>query len=258
MSSKKKEERLQWLKPFSTMGINEERLMKMSEREYQNTKDYLISVGETPDKITEEEDEEMIQKKIIEQLKKKREEQKRREQEQQQQRAHHIPNPAQRRDQQQNVEVSEATRLKNEQDAEYERLVNEYNENKNQEEELEKQKVEKEKEIKQKEESIKQQKYDDLLQLYNEIPAETKEGVSIAVMLASFNKRIMRKFNQETNLSTIYIWVKVEYLNLAQNTKEIPNIILRQPTGEILEESSTKTLKSEGITKNTLFTCSIA
>ena len=259
MSSKRNEERLQWVKPFSTMGISEERLMKMSEREYQNTKDYLISVGETPDKVCEEEDEEKIQQKILEQLRRKREEQKKREQEErqrEQQRAHHVPNPVQRNEQQQNAEVSEATRLKNEQDAEYERLVNEYNENKNQEAQLEKEREDHEKEIQKNEELDKQQKYEQLEEIYKSIP-ECSDGVTIAVMIAAFNSRITRKFDKETPLSSIYAWVKMEFLKLAK-TIEIPNIVLRQPTGELLEESISKTLSSEGITKNTLLTCSNA
>ena len=247
MQSKRQQERKPWVKCFASMGISEDRLMKMSDREYQNTKDYLESIGETPDKVTEEEDEEQAMQKLLEKIKQKKFEQRNADTTQ----SHQSNTPQMPR--QLTPQAAEYMKLRKEQDAEYEQILKEHNENQEKQKEIEE---------KEKQEAImkKQKEQEEHLAQIKEkkdalVDIPPQEGVTIAIMFPNINKRIMRKFSTDTNLKILYSWTKKEYMNLTDNENEVPDITLRQPTGEILEENSTKTLSSEGITKNTLLNC---
>ena len=235
MFSKRREERSEWIQSFATMGIDEDKLMKMSESEFQNTKDYLISVGETPGK--QHEDDAEFDRKLLEEIMKKKKSPKAQK---------NIPETQQRNvsgAQQRNVsapaEESEKVKLIKEQDQEYEELVKQ---------QQQKKESEKKEEIIQKEEKKES--------LLLPVPPEPKEGVSIAVVIGTTNKRIMRKFELNDSIAVVYSWTKREIMKLS-GTSEVPFIVLKQATGELLKENQTLTLESEGIKRNTLLNCQI-
>ena len=214
----RKAAREEWVPAFQRhLGLDHDQVMRLSETEFVNQRDYLEMEGIKPGPQPEV-DEDKIEKLLIQRLRRQAKNKK--------------PAPArptqQRRvltEEQQRL-VDEHVALQREQDAEYEQLLAEARakENEVQEDPLEVRR----REIQEKAANL---------------PPEPAEGLVLAVTTPD-QKRIMRKFDKGDKGEIVKLWV-------ASSESIFQEFELRLPGGSALEDE--KTLEEQGIKGRTLF-----
>lgn len=222
---KRRAEREEWAPAFSKLGVTLEQMLKMSETEYQNNKDYLISEGFTAGPIPPVNEalmENVIKRNILRKKKLREEVQNQRIFDQQ------APPPPQNPVQ---VPRPERAQLLDEQNAEFDEAIKKQKEIEEQEE-LEK--------FLQKEELMK--KREKILVQAAELPPEPENGVTIAVVLPS-RKRNTRKFANDTIGQVVINWIAADVELIGEG--DPIHFEIRQPTGQLLEAD--KTLEEQQI-----------
>lgn len=228
MLAKRKAERGAWEEAFKTMGIGLSTMLKMSETEFQNNKDYLTSIGVTPENQPEPVDEAKAQQEIIERLKQRIREQKEKGE----------------------VTKSPSVQLMEEQDAEYQQLL----------------KSQLEKEAKEKQDSLAQDlesqptdkdnkvlsnsgRIEAMMKRYELVPEPESGGVQISIKFPN-GKSYVRSFDPERPGSDVLSWASVLDESFDPNGEPL-SIRLVQPFGNDLDMH--KTIFEQGIKRKTAF-----